>query len=220
MTPLALKIQQNGKVKDVTFKCPSCWEECTTGQYIRIMREWEDGTDIADRDYYKLLNILLDGNFVGVKDQLENQVTLLNLVGWVISTPLEVAKEPLPKVLNYQGKLIDIPRDPRELSIGQNIYLRRDYIDKSKKLEENIAIATAIYLQPIIDKSLFNIKRAEQICKEIEQMPISLIYPIGFFLLERALKFGTRPGKPWSLPKISLKQIFARMLADWRKYIS
>lgn len=216
MTPVNIKVHNGETIK---ANCPSCWEEMTVAQYIRIIKEWEDGTDIADRDYGKLFNILCDGKFSSVQGSLENQVTLINLVGWVISQPFEFSKT-LPKVINYKGKSIDIPRDPRELSIGQNIHLRRDYIDKTTRLEENIAIASAIYLQPVIDNSLFNVKRAEEICKEIEKMPINVIYPIGFFLLRRALKFGMRQEKTSNLPKISLRQTFAKMFQGWLKSIS
>lgn len=210
MTPVKL----NGE----KWSCPTCYDELKVKHYIRIIREWEDGTDVADRDYFKLLNILADDRYTGMAENSETQATLINLVGWVISEPFDFDKA-LPKVLPFNGKLIDIPEDPRELSIGQNIHLRRDYIDKTTKLEENIAIATAIYLQPIIDNSLFNIKRAEKIAKEIEEMPISLIYPIGFFLLERAMRFGERQGPTWPPVKTNLKKTLKKMWHDWRAYI-
>lgn len=216
MNALDIPTRINGKVQTIKCRVPSCWEEMTTGQYIRVIREWEDGTDIADRDYFKLFNILTDGKFTGFESTIENEVTLINLIGWVITQPFQFTQE-LPKVLVIGNKVIDIPRHPRELSIGQNIHLRRDYIDKSKKIEENIAIATAIYLQPLIDNSLFKINRAIEIAKEVEQMPINLIYPIGFFLLERAMTFGTRQEKTWLLPRVSLKQMLGLMSRIWRR---
>lgn len=199
--------------------CPSCYDELKVRHYIRIIKEWEDGTDIADRDYFKLFNILTDNKFTGFEQTVENQVTLINLVGWVITEPFDFNKA-LPKVLRFQGKNISIPPDPRELSIGQNIHLRRDFIEKSNRIEENIAIATAIYLQPIIDNSLFKLKRAEEIAKEIEEMPITLIYPIGFFLLSRAMKFGTRPEQTLPLIKTNLRKTLRKMWQDLRKSIS
>lgn len=211
MTPVVL----NGE----KYTCASCYAELKTRHYIRIIKEWEDGTDIADRDYFKLFNILTDDKFTKFEQTVENQVTLINLVGWVITEPFQFSQK-LPKVLAFKGKTIDIPQDPRELSIGQNIHLRRDFIDKSKLPEENIAIATAIYLQPIIDNSLFKIKRAEEIAKEIEEMPITLIYPIGFFLLERAMRFGQRQGKTLPLIRTNLKKTLRIMWRDLRKFIS
>jgi hypothetical protein len=197
----------NGK----RFTVASCWAEVTTRQYIRIIRDWEPEKDIADRDYFILLNILTDGKFAGMENTIENQVTLTSILGWVVTEPFQFSEE-LPKVLEIGGKIHDIPEDPRELSIGQNIHLRRDFIDKSTYLEENIAIAVAVYMQPIIDNSLFKLKRAEKIANELEAMPASLIYPIGFFLLRRVMRFGQKPEKTWPAILTSLRKRLSRML--------
>lgn len=204
-------IKLNGK----TYKIASCWEEVKTRQYIRILLEWEPEKDIADRDYFILLNILADADFNSYEQTLENQVTLTNILGWVVTQPFEFSKE-LPKILKIGEQTVDIPEDPRELSIGQNIHLRRDYIDKSKIIEESMGIATAIYLQPIIDKSLFHVKRAVELSKVINEMPVSLIYPIGFFLLKRAMGFGVKPVNYWQAVKISLKRTLKNLSLGWR----
>lgn len=207
-------VRLNGTKYDI----PSSWgdERFKTRHYIQIVRDWDTDKDIADRDYFKLLNIFMDGKFSGLEQTIENQVTLINTVGWVVTEPFEFSKK-LPKVLEYKGKLIPIPDEPRDLSIGQNIHLRRDFIDKSKVIEENIAIAVAIYLQPTIDNSLFNINRAKEIAVDLEDMPIHLIYPIGFFLLRRALQFGQKPGNHSPLILNNLRLKLGRMWLGWLK---
>ncbi len=205
-------INLNGK----HYKIPSTWQEVKVRQYVRILKEWEPEKDIADKDYFILLKILTDGNFAGMENTLENQVTLTNILGWVVTEPFKFS-ETLPKALKIGDKTYSIPEDPRDLSIGQNIHLRRDYIEKSKILEENISIATAIYLQPTIDNSLFNLKRAVEIAKELDEMPVSLIYPIGFFLLKRAIGFGSRPVSFWQALRISLGKKLRRTWPAWRK---
>lgn len=186
--------------------------------YLRIIKEWDQDIDIADRDYFKLLKILTGANFIGFEKTIENDLSIINAVGWVITQPFEFSKTP-PKVLAIAGKKIDIPQDISELSIGQNIHLRRDYIDKSQALEENIAIAAAIYLQPIIDGGPFKIKRAEALAKEIEEMPINLIYPIGFFLLNRAMTFGMPSMSQWHQIKTSLSKKSKQMWHDSLRFI-
>jgi hypothetical protein len=213
MTPITT-ITNNGTIQG---KCPSCYAELKTRHYIRMLKEWEDGTPIEDRDYFKLFCILTDDKFTGYEKTVENQVSLTNLLGWVITEPFEFSDK-RPKFLTYQNKTIEIPEHPRELSIGQNIILRRDYIDKSKHLEENVSIATAIYLQPLIDNSLFKISRAKEIAKEIDEMPINLIYPIGFFLLVRTMKFGERPEKTLPQVKTNLRATLRTMWRDWLKF--
>ena len=204
-------IKLNGK----RYECPSSWLEVNTRQYIRIIKEWDQDKDIADRDYFKLLNILCDGQFTTMEQTIDNQVTIMNLIGWVITEPFEFDKK-LPKVLSIQGKLVPVPDDPSELSIGQNIHLRRDYIDKSQRLEESISIATAIYLQPIIDGK-FDIKKAVELSKVIDEMPIHVIYPVGFFLLNRALSFGMKPANLWRQILNSLSSKLRTMLPGSRK---
>lgn len=204
------------KLNGEKFYCPNSWQEITVRQYIRVIKEWDRDKDIADRSYFKLFNILTDGAYTKYENTAENDVTILDCVGWVITQEFAFDKK-LPKVLDIAGKVIDIPQHPAELSIGQNIHLRRDYIEKSELIDENIAIATAIYLQPLIDNARFNINRAIALSKEIEKMPAYLIYPIGFFLLRRAMKFGNPSASLWSRIKTNLKQKLKRMLPPWRK---
>jgi hypothetical protein len=200
------------KLNGTHFKCASCLEELKVKHYLKILKEWDNDTDIADRDYFKLLNILTDGKFSGYDKTIENDITIFDLVGWVITQPLTFEKKP-PKgfVFEYQHRPIPIPEDISELTIGQNIHLRRDYIDKSTFIEENIAISTAIYLQPIIDGKKFNIKRAEEICREIENMPVHKVYPLGFFLANRAKKFGMPSALTWSRIRTSLGRTLRKM---------
>jgi len=206
------------KINGRTHGCASSYEETKTRQYVRIVKEWDQDKDIADRDYFKLQNILMDTAYVRNDNDVVNDITIMDCVGWIITQPFEFNKE-LPKVLEIGGKTIMIPRDPASLSIGQNIHLRRDYLDKSTCLEENMSIATAIYLQPIIDGGKFSMSRARDLAKEIDEMSISLIYPIGFFLLNRAMTFGLPSESLWSRILSSPSRMFARMLRDLQKSI-
>lgn len=204
------------KLNGTRFDCPSSWMEITTGQYIKVVKEWDRDKDIADRDYFKLFNILTDGKFTGHQNTTENDITILSCVGWVITEDFMFDKK-LPKVLDIAGKVIDIPKHPGELSIGQNIHLRRDFMDKSELLEENIAIATAIFLQPLIDGKKFHVERAKELAKDIEKMPAYLIYPIGFFLLKRVQSFGMPSVRIWSQIKTNLRQMLKRTWPLLRK---
>lgn len=180
--------------------------------FVRIAKEWDPDLPIEDRDNFKLLGILTDTEFTEFNRSPENVLALTGLLGWVIVQPFQFSGTP-PKVLEIKGKKIEIPEEVSELSIGQNIHLRRDYLDKSKTFEENISIATAIYLQPILDGKKFNIKRAIALSKEIDEMPVNLIYPIGFFLLSRAQKFGMPPASRWQQVRTNLNK---RLKRTWR----
>lgn len=208
MTPVKI----NGK----TYQCVTSFQEMKTRHYVRVLKEWDQDKDVAERDYFKLLSILTDTNYIRTDSAVENDITIMDCVGWVITQPFEFDKE-LPKVMEVSGKIIEVPRDPASLSIGQNIHLRRDYIDKSVLIEESMAIATAIYLQPIIDNGKFSMARARELAKTVDEMPISIVYPIGFFLLKRASTFGMPSGNRWSRTLTSLKTTLKQMLPSWPK---
>jgi len=210
-----VKLKLNGQPAE----CPGSYEEIKTRHYVRILKEWDQSVDIADRDYFHLFNILTDGKFTDFSRTVENEITFHNVISWVLTQDFKFSTI-LPKVLEYKGELVPIPLEIGELSIGQNIHLRRDYIDKSKILEENLSIATAIYLQPKIDNGQFSMKRAIEIAKDFDEMPAYLIYPIGFFLLRRALTFGMLPGKRSPLPRINLRQTFVQMWRALPRFIS
>lgn len=182
-------------------------------QYIRILTEWEPEKDIADRDYVKLLSILVGKSFAGMENTIENEITLIDAIGWVVFSPFTFSTE-LPKVLQIGTQVVDIPPHPKQLSIEQNIHLRRR-MEKSNTLEENIAMATAIFLQPNIDGKKFSIERVNQICTQIEEMPVYLVYPVGFFFLQSVLNYGRNSGKTWSLGSFNLKPMLRRLLPKW-----
>lgn len=207
------------KLNGELHTCPTCYEEIKTRQLVRMFKEWDMTKDIADRDYFQLFSILTDSTFTDFKRTVENEVTFHNALMWFIYQDFKFSQI-LPKVLVFKGHTIAMPQEIGELSIGQNIHLRRDYIDKAKILEEHLSIAAAIYLQPVIDNKQFSMNRAIEIAKEFDEMPAYLIYPIGFFLLRRALSFGLRPAKTLPLPKINLRPMLNRMSHAWRRFTS
>lgn len=184
------------------------WDEVKTRTYISIVKDWEPDIDIAERDYWKLLNILTDNKYK-YDQSVENKITLIDLIGWVIFQPAPFKEAPLPKVLQFKDAIIDIPQNIKELSIGQAIHMRRE-IERLKILDACIPIAIGIYLQPLIDKGKFNLSRAKEIAKEVEEMPITLTYPIGFFLLRLAMRLGPNTPGIWRRVSSNLKRILRR----------
>jgi len=196
------------RINGQRYLIPECWEEVTVSQYLRMLTQWEPEKDIADRDYVKLLNIFTEGKFQHT-DDIGNTMNLVRLLGWVAFQPFQF-KSDLPKVLHLAGKSVLIPREPSELSIGQNIHLRRA-IGQSSIVEQSIAIATAIYLQPVVDGGKFNMSRARELEKEILEMPVYQIYPVGFFLLTRVASYGQTSSGLWHRVKTNLGTILKRM---------
>lgn len=210
-------VQLNGR----PYQCATCKEELTTGQYQRILKEWGiDQTDLMKRDWLKLFCILTNSNFSAVNMTKEVEQAIWECVAWVISWDLRFLGD-LPKALQIGDKTLSVPKKVGACSFGQNVILKQ-VIDKSKYIEENIAMATAVYLTPEYfgelngEKKLqpveFTAEKARELEAEILKMPAHLVYPIGFFLLNRANQSGMHSLKHSSPILHSLKQNLRRML--------
>ncbi len=206
-----MKVYVNG----IGYTPPYAWEDrnLTAGRLQRIYSEWDLDKDLADRDFFKLFNILTD-NDQEIDRTTENEVTIGSAIKWVWETPFNPE---MPKILMINDKPINIPEEIGELSIGQNIHLKNE-INGTKYKEEKIAIATAICLQPLYDNKPFDMKRAVALANKLEEMPAYLIYPIGFFLLNRVLKNGYRTPNRWNRILSSLTLKPKRMLQALRAW--
>lgn len=162
--------------------CPGRWEELTAGQFERIYSEWGLEKPAHERDYLKLLSILTNKTFDFVPSP-EQEEAIYQLVRWVIETPVPFK--------------IGTGQDVHELSIGKNILVQQ-ILNKSKYLESCICSAVAIYE----DKEV----------EEIRLKPVGEVYPLGFFLLNRAYRRGLRRRMNWPRilysPILRLKRMF------------
>jgi hypothetical protein len=194
-----VSVTLNGK----PYQCASCKEELTIGQYQRILKEWGiDQEDLTKRNNLGLFNILTGTDFKTAEVDTESEQAIYEIILWCFTEAFQYSKE-LPKVLDIGGKVIDIPNRVGGCSIGQNIILKQ-LIDSSKYVEETISMATAIYLQPEYSGGKFDYAKAKELEKVISEMPASLVYPIGFFLLNRAATTGQKPHGIWHRMKNSL----------------
>lgn len=206
-------ITLNGERKELA----SSWKELSTKHFQLLVPEL--AKPVADRDYFKIFQVLTDTQFDGYELTSENEVTIWNAVKWIVEEPFQFSEE-LPKVLAvpHKGstKIITLPKKIKALTIGQNINLKQ-VLEKSKYLDEKIIDAVAIYLQPLIDEAKFNSDRVSEIKKDIEAMPVYLIRPIGFFLFKSVWPHGTGRVSYWKQIKNSLTSKLGRTLPAWQR---
>lgn len=211
---IALKVNGN------KIRIPGCKEEVSTGIYQRIIRDWSEQLKLSPekRDYFKLFSIMAGIEPKGFDLPLDKQVTLENAIRWFIDDPFSLSNE-VPKVLSVGKKIIVIPKDIGALGIGQNIFMRQQ-IEKSKYLEENISIAVATYLQPTFSGGKFDIDKVMELDKIIQEIPVYLTYPIGFFLVNRAIKCGPTHESRWRRILSSLILSAKGFVPKWRRFTS
>jgi len=201
------------------INCPDSWGILITRHYQKIIKDWDQDKDISERDYVKLFNIVNDTNFETPTD-LEQLVKIESAVSWVVLENFRFSKE-VPEVFYLNGRKANIEKNLKLLSIGANIKARQaldnGYVlidDKGKFLNcDCFSTLVAIYLQPDLnpgEKGGFNWKKAQELEREIAEMPIAEIYPIGFFLLNRVYEYGQKREK-------GLKQILTNLGNKIRK---
>lgn len=76
------------------------------------------------------------------------------------------------------------------MTLGQNFHIRAE-MAKATNIESLISFATAIYLQPLIDESDFDLTRARMLEEQILDLNVFEIFPIGFFLLSKLNNSGS-----------------------------
>jgi hypothetical protein len=220
----------NGREK---VRCPAGWHEVTVDMAQKIA-QWSG-------DKIELFNILTGTNYAKIKADTSLGSQFFDVINFAYF-PSPVANAELPKVLRVDaGHIIEIPKKVGSLSVGQAIAVREHLekvesrintsIESGSKFkysfnvnkdgtafmyDEAISFAVAVYLQPLYDKAEFDLERTKNLEQFILKMPITLIYPIGFFLLSQHLKYGKGLTRLWERialalnPRLGGKRVKAR----------
>lgn len=182
--------------------CPESWEETSVDQFQRIIREW-DGVD-----WIQLFSILsgLEVNDIKTSTDHKLETALYQCIQFVFAKS-ELEDLPIPEELTLRPiwfkdspivcDVVPIPKKLGRLSIGQAIQARK-LLEGTKDIRECISSVTAIYFQPLIDRTEFDMLRALEIEQIISKMPITKIYPIGFFLVRRLNESGKKQRSVWN----------------------
>jgi hypothetical protein len=224
-----ITIITNGKRR----KAPTCWREVTTDQAQRIARDW----DCTDK--IKLFNILTGTEYAKVRDSTELGSKFWDVIQFAYF-PAEVRNAKMPKVFKLNGKYLSIPKKVGRLSVGQAIAVRQKMEQVQARLEsamkqdpdfkkycfkdnfffdELVSFACAVYFQPQYDDAPFDDERAEQLEADILKMPITDVYPVGFFFLNQQLNYGKR-SMPVFLQRIARRMPSVRAFLEWLRWKS
>lgn len=163
------------------YRIPQSWSEVTVDQYQKIVQTTDLITVfsiLCDKDYKTLSN--------RVNPDLER--ILFDCVRFVSEQAFKAHE--VPKVLTIDGKELIVPKRIGGLSIGQSIHVRQK-LEGCRVYEECISLAVACYLQPLYHRTDFDFDKALELEQVILKMPITKIYPIGFFLLKPLTNSGS-----------------------------
>lgn len=186
---MVIKTVTNKETRE--YDMPVSWETTSTGKFETMASEWDK------EDLIKLFSILSGIGYTAINTSTDRDLeeNLIRCTRFVF-TDSDFKTAPVPEILTINGKDVQIPKNVGSLSIGQNIHVRQE-IDRIVQLrgekatyEELISYACAMYLQPLVDEMEFNYERAIALREKIKELPITVTYPIGFFLLSPMMKNG------------------------------
>lgn len=218
-----------GYVNDIKFIGPDSWRVCSTGIFQRILRDWEPDKPIAARDRVKLFGILTGTEYKAVSESKDEvlEAAIWQVTSFVYYEPMDFDALLRPKTLTVNGRTVEIPDRMGRMSIGQNIHVRQA-IMSGVNPAALVSLATAVYLQPLLDAAVvngkevpaeFNYERAQEIEKHILEMPVTEIYPIGFFFSRQLTPSGSTQWNSLRL-KILRKVQNVRRSLSWPTQLS
>lgn len=184
----------SGKTNKGPFKIesPERKEELSVEQYQKLFTDW-DGVE-----WIPAFSILsgLQADYIEQSTHGGLEVAMYKSIEFLFGP------EPFPfesfeslrvpetlTILSDSPVTVTVPKKIGRLSIGQAIQARRS-LEGLNDLRSGISIITAIYLQPLIDNGKYDHLRAIEIERTILKMPITKIFPIGFFLLRKLNQRG------------------------------
>lgn len=201
-----LVLEVNGEKK----KCPVCWEEVTVSLYQRLKTEAHEGDHAV-----KVFSILTgtDFNKVWEAEAEDLEAAIYQCTAFVFNSPEEFRTTPVPKTFTLGGKSVLVPGKVGRLTVGQNFVLRGELskaAGEGRPLESLLAIALAVYLQPLVDLAPFDVDRTRELEQEVLEMNVYDVFPVAFFLLSRLQSSGNYGIVFWLRPLILLWRTLQR----------
>lgn len=204
--------------RKLSLHIPSSWYDVTFEQWLQL-QAWDK------KDLIKLIAILSGESLDTILTLPSSKADMKTLksLSFLYDPAFELDQIKMPKVLRLDDMVIEIPQDIMKETLGQKIMLMQfindpDYsvqieaevkeTDKVKGTPEVrdhakvLHICAAIYLQPALDQSNFDAEKAEGYFDKFLKLPVTDVYPIGSFFLDRS-KIAMKPGMKGLLPQIA-----------------
>lgn len=180
----------NIKNYNKSFQLPTCLEECTTEFFIKYAK-------LSIKEGIKEIDIISE--LSGLSVDTLNSLSHINLDDEIIDTlswwgegTKELLKLKVPKTIRIEGKVVQVPSDLSERSLGQKLAIKQvmiDSVDSPEKFFDSIPKAFAIYFAPMFQYSTGGMSKTAMHQKIIDIYPI-----VNFFLnkYRRLLKDGIK----------------------------
>ncbi len=171
------------KINDQKMSLPDKWEEVTTMQYMHMVRHSSDLNPV------RLLSILIGMDYDTLQqvDSTGIDLSVLNMITF-IGNDIDFKSLPVPDRIKIGEKEVDVPKDIRRETLGQKLMMQtflNGLSERKAPIIEVIPFAIATYLSPGYYEKPYDDNRAQQLIPLIEQCPVMITHPLGYFFLNR-----------------------------------
>jgi hypothetical protein len=172
-------------VNDTSKMCPTFWEDVKTGTYQKLKAT-------KDLDLLKGFSVLIDTDLIELEQSTSEdlEVALYQCASFIFTQEEYFRKSDVPKSIKLKGVNLILPRKLENMTLEQTLFMRTKMSKEGGVLEEFISTACAVYLQPLVTKTPFNVEEAMALKAEIDELPIEQTFPVGFFFLNRLNNYG------------------------------
>jgi hypothetical protein len=180
---------------------PQSWAEMSAALFLRICNEWEPEKPLLLRDRIKLFAIMCNKSYKAIARSTDHllEATLYDCTGFVMQGEFTFSRQDIPEAIRIDDCLVEVPKEIGKLTIGQNLQVKQLLETSPNDYRQILTMVVAVYLQPFYDSIVkdgetvpgeFDYQRAIEIEPLIAQLPITQVYPVGFFLLSRLANGG------------------------------
>lgn len=187
-------ILTDGRKQEI--RAPRTLLDLSAGMFERIYSgEW-NGLNTPE-SLVKLFSIITNVDYKDYMSSTDGRLEGIIMQGtqFVYDKSVVLDELAVPTFFKYRNKLIQVPTRLRNMTLGQNLFIRRCLYGKDQR--NGICLAVAVYLQPKIDEGAFNSERVEELAAEFREWDIAEIYPLGSFILRRLKQNGNGPTSFW-----------------------
>jgi hypothetical protein len=172
---------------------PTSWGECSVDVYQKLHKLWDK------KDPLQLLTILY-----GIEPEVLASSYNTKLIAALEQASAFVYEEDfnkdasVPAVLLVNGKFVLVPTKVGSYSVGQAIQARR-VMEEAGVIDTCLSTVTAIYLQPGITGKPFSFEAAKELEVHLLKLPVTELYPVGFFFFRQLNSYGNKLLNAWTL---------------------
>lgn len=197
--------------RSILIDGPFSYYDMSTEKYQRLMRDWLDQNDTV-----KLYSILFDLDY-DLLYRSNDQVLVGPLsayASFVFEDTLRKAK--VPEFITINEQAYRVPKKLGAMSFGQAVQLRNKVAELTNNgelpMESCVSWACAVYFQPQIDGTLFDMDRAEELEPLFRALPIMTTGPVGFFYLRKLTSYGSILRNLWHLVRTTKTRSIVKLL--------